>query len=65
MPDGWSLVIAGLVVMLAADVVNGWTGAPNAVATAVSSRVLHPSPAALLAAVASRTMINVALRTLW
>ena len=41
------LVILGLV--LAAEFVNGWTDAPNAIATVVSTRVLSPARAVLLA----------------
>jgi len=41
------LVVLGLV--LAAEFVNGWTDAPNAIATVVSTRVLSPARAVLLA----------------
>jgi PiT family inorganic phosphate transporter len=51
MPDGGFLLIAALVVTLAAEFVNGWTDAPNAIATVVSTRVLSPSQAVLMAAV--------------
>jgi PiT family inorganic phosphate transporter len=51
MPDGNFLLIAALVVVLAAEFVNGWTDAPNAIATVVSTRVLPPSLAVLMAAV--------------
>jgi PiT family inorganic phosphate transporter len=51
MPDGGFLLIAALVVTLAAEFVNGWTDAPNAIATVVSTRVLPPSLAVLMAAV--------------
>src|SRR5688500_15556605 len=30
---------------------NGWTDSPNAIATVVSTRVLHPYPAVIMAAV--------------
>jgi PiT family inorganic phosphate transporter len=43
------LVVLGLV--LAAEFVNGWTDAPNAIATVVSTRVLSPARALLLASV--------------
>lgn len=48
--DGFSsgLVIV-LLLVLAAEFVNGWTDAPNAIATVVSTRVLRPFPAVLLA----------------
>jgi PiT family inorganic phosphate transporter len=51
MPDGSFLLIAALVVTLAAEFINGWTDAPNAIATVVSTRVLSPSQAVLMAAV--------------
>jgi len=44
-----TLVVLGLV--LAAEFVNGWTDAPNAIATVVSTRVLSPTRALLLASV--------------
>ncbi len=37
--------------MLAAEFVNGWTDAPNAIATVVSTRVISPATAVLMAAV--------------
>ena len=51
MADGSFLLIAALVVVLAAEFVNGWTDAPNAIATVVSTRVLSPSQAVFMAAV--------------
>jgi len=42
-----TLVVLGLV--LAAEFVNGWTDAPNSIATVVSTRVLSPPRALLLA----------------
>jgi PiT family inorganic phosphate transporter len=51
MPDGSFLLIAALVLVLVAEFVNGWTDAPNAIATVVSTRVLSPSLAVLMAAV--------------
>jgi PiT family inorganic phosphate transporter len=51
MPDGSFLLVAALGVTLAAEFVNGWTDAPNAIATVVSTRVLSPSQAVLMAAV--------------
>jgi PiT family inorganic phosphate transporter len=44
-------LIAALVVVLAAEFINGWTDAPNAIATVVSTRVLSPLQAVLMAAV--------------
>jgi PiT family inorganic phosphate transporter len=37
--------------VLAAEFVNGWTDAPNAIATAVSTRVLSPRNAVIMAAI--------------
>lgn len=45
-----SLIIA-LMLVLAAEFVNGWTDAPNAIATVVSTRVLSPYQAVIMAAV--------------
>jgi PiT family inorganic phosphate transporter len=44
------LLIITLLLVLAAEFVNGWTDAPNAIATVVSTRVLKPSQAVLAAA---------------
>jgi PiT family inorganic phosphate transporter len=44
------LLLAVLGLVLAAEFVNGWTDAPNAIATVVSTRVLSPPRALLLAA---------------
>ncbi len=46
---------AVLLLVLAAEFVNGWTDAPNAIATVVSTRVLSP-----LQALAMATVLNVA-----
>ena len=40
-----------IALILAAEFVNGWTDAPNAIATVVSTRVLRPGQAVLMAAV--------------
>lgn len=44
-------VVGVLVLVLCAEFVNGWTDAPNAIATVVSTRSLKPWQAVLLAAV--------------
>ena len=49
MADLSPLLIAALLLTLAAEFVNGWTDAPNAIATVVSTRVLHPSLAVMMA----------------
>jgi PiT family inorganic phosphate transporter len=51
MPEGILLLIPVLLLVLAAEFVNGWTDAPNAIATVVSTRVLSPSQAVIMAAV--------------
>ncbi len=47
--DPLLLLVLGLV--LAAEFVNGWTDAPNSIATVVSTRVLSPGKALMLATV--------------
>jgi PiT family inorganic phosphate transporter len=47
--DGFVLFVLALV--LAAEFVNGWTDAPNSIATVVSTRVLSPLQALLMASV--------------
>jgi PiT family inorganic phosphate transporter len=51
MPDGTILIVPVLLLVLAAEFVNGWTDAPNAIATVVSTRVLPPYAALIMAAV--------------
>ncbi len=55
----FELLTPGLVVVLllilAAELVNGWTDAPNAIATVVATRVLSPRKAVVLA-----TVLNIA-----
>ena len=47
---GWSLpLLAVLGLVLAAEFVNGWNDATNAIATVISTRVLSPTQAILLA----------------
>ncbi len=43
------VLLVVLALVLAAEFVNGWTDAPNAIATVVSTRVLSPARALLLA----------------
>ena len=40
-----------LLLVLGAEFVNGWTDAPNAIATVVSTRVLRPYQALIMASV--------------
>ncbi len=51
MPDGIILLVPVLLLVLAAEFVNGWTDAPNAIATVVSTRVLSPLQAVFMAAI--------------
>jgi len=51
MPDISLSLIIVLLLVLAAEFVNGWTDSPNAIATVVSTRVLSPSKAVAMAAV--------------
>ncbi len=44
------VLLAVLALVLAAEFVNGWTDSPNAIATVVSTRVLSPGRAVMLAA---------------
>ena len=47
--DGFVLFVLALV--LAAEFVNGWTDAPNSIATVVSTRVLSPGQALIMASI--------------
>jgi len=47
----WLSLAPWLLLILAAEFVNGWTDAPNAIATVVSTRVLRPPHAVIMAAV--------------
>ncbi|MGH7407960.1 MAG: inorganic phosphate transporter, partial [Candidatus Methylomirabilales bacterium] len=49
MADGLLPILPVLLLVLAAEFVNGWTDAPNAIATVVSTRVLSPSQALIMA----------------
>ncbi len=49
MPDLGYLLLGVLLLILAAEFVNGWTDAPNAIATVVSTRVLSPYKALVAA----------------
>jgi PiT family inorganic phosphate transporter len=51
MTDTFGFLIFTLIVVLMFEAVNGWTDAPNAVATVVSTRVLPPMVAVGMAAV--------------
>jgi inorganic phosphate transporter, PiT family len=44
------ILAIALLLVCASIFVNGWTDAPNAIATVVSTRVLHPRAAILLGA---------------
>jgi inorganic phosphate transporter, PiT family len=51
MPDSAFLLVFTLLLVLGAEFVNGWTDAPNAIATVVTTRVLSPGRAVAMAAV--------------
>ena len=51
MPDGNLLLYGVLALILVAEFVNGWTDSPNAIATVVSTRVLSPYQAVIMATV--------------
>ncbi len=51
MPDIPPFLILTLLLVLAAEFVNGWTDAPNAIATVISTRVLSPLQAVVMASV--------------
>ncbi len=51
MLDGNLLLLLVLGLILAAEFVNGWTDSPNAIATVVSTRVLSPYQALIMATV--------------
>ncbi len=51
MLDGNLLLVFVLLLILAAEFVNGWTDSPNAIATVVSTRVLSPYQAVIMATV--------------
>ena len=51
MTDTFGFLVFAFVAILAFEAVNGWTDAPNAVATVVSTRVLAPAAAIIMAAV--------------
>lgn len=50
MPEPGGGLIIVLLLILAAEFVNGWTDAPNAIATVVSTRALSPGQAVTMAA---------------
>ena len=51
MTDSFAFLIITLIIILGFEAVNGWTDAPNAIATVVSTRVLSPTAAVGMAAV--------------
>ena len=51
MTDTFAFLVITFIVILMAEAVNGWTDAPNAVATVVSTRVMRPMVAVGMAAV--------------
>ena len=51
MTDGFAFLVATFVVLIAFEALNGWTDAPNAIATVVSTRVMRPMAAVTMAGV--------------
>jgi PiT family inorganic phosphate transporter len=51
MAKGLLSIVPVLLLVLGAEFVNGWTDSPNAIATIVSTRVLSPGKAVIMAAV--------------
>jgi inorganic phosphate transporter, PiT family len=62
MADGSVLPIPAIAVTPAAEFVNGWTDAPDAIATVLSNLVPSPSQAVRMAAYLDRTVVSVPLR---
>ncbi|HYH03840.1 MAG TPA: inorganic phosphate transporter, partial [Bacillota bacterium] len=46
-----TLLLLVLALILAAEFINGWTDSPNSIATVVSTRVLKPQTAVVLATI--------------
>jgi PiT family inorganic phosphate transporter len=51
MTDTYAFLVITFIVLVAFEALNGWTDAPNAVATVVSTRVMPPAAAVTMAAV--------------
>jgi PiT family inorganic phosphate transporter len=51
MTDSFGFLVVTFIIILGFEAVNGWTDAPNAVATVISTRVLAPMVAVVMAAV--------------
>jgi len=50
MTDSFGFLVVTFIIILGFEAVNGWTDAPNAIATVVSTRVLTPATAVAMAA---------------
>jgi len=50
MTDTFAFLVITFIIVLAFEAVNGWTDAPNAIATVVSTRVMAPAAAVAMAA---------------
>jgi PiT family inorganic phosphate transporter len=50
MTDSFAFLVITFIIVLGFEAVNGWTDAPNAIATVVSTRVLAPGAAVAMAA---------------
>ncbi|MGQ9571999.1 MAG: anion permease [Dehalococcoidia bacterium] len=51
MTDTFAFLVITFLIVLAFEAVNGWTDAPNSIATVVSTRVLTPAAAVAMAAI--------------
>src|SRR3990172_13340196 len=49
MTDGFGFLVFTFIAILAFEAVNGWTDAPNAIATVVSTRAMPPLAAVFMA----------------
>ena len=43
MTDSFGFLVVTFIIILGFEAVNGWTDAPNTIATVISTRVLAPS----------------------
>src|SRR4030042_1286479 len=51
MTDSFGFLVVTFIIILGFEAVNGWTDAPNSIATVVSTRVLAPMAAVVMASV--------------
>src|SRR5690349_4374036 len=51
MTDSFTFLVITFIILIAFEALNGWTDAPNAIATVVSTRVMPPMVAVAMAGV--------------